>query len=285
MKQVIFLGFYCQIYKKAPVARIYVGDVMIDEIEIPEFYTEEYIRDRQLTYLTNNNIDKSVLERNRFISQYELNPKLYHKTHHLDRYWWQKEFDINCYNFENICRYLDPYNKTKEKLFYPKIFVYIIDDEILKKSLGKIHIEIKNSDSNYMNGFMTKSTLLYLSHFYMIPYVLFKNPIELTQRYIDCYSRKATANTVNNILKFYIHRVEWPFNLQNYFNLLTLDKKNNENKNIFGGDVNLEINLKKKHKIWWPEKMNITKGFFWSNWLFIKDFIVELSDKYKQNEN
>jgi len=31
--------------------------------------------------------------------------------------------------------------------------------------------------------------------------------------------------------------------------------------------------------------MNITKGFFWSNWLFIKDFIVELSDKYKQNEN
>jgi hypothetical protein len=286
MKQVIFLGFYCQIYKKPPIARIYVGDVMIDEIEIPEYCPKEYMRDGQLTYLSNSNIDEKVIERSgNFFSQHELHPKLYNKTHHLDRYWWQKEFDINRYSFQDICRVLDPNNRTKEKIFYPKIFVYIIDDEKLTAAQGRLRIEITNSDSNYMNGFMSKSTLIYLSHFYIIPHVLFENPIELTQRYVDCFSRKATADTIKNILKLYIHKVEWPFNLQNYFNLLKLDQKTNADNNVVGGNCNLEINIKKKYRIWWPEKMNIGKGFFWLNWLFIKDFVVELSDKYKQDEN
>jgi hypothetical protein len=286
MKQVIFLGFYCQIYKKAPVARIYVGDVMIDEIEIPEYCPKEYMRDGQLTFLSNNIIDREVIIRSgNTFSQHELHPKLYNKTHLLDQYWWQKEFDINRYSFQDICRVLDPNNRTKEKIFYPKIFVYIIDDEKLTASQGRLRIEITNSDSNYMNGFMSKSTLIYLSHFYIIPHVLFENPIELTQRYWDLFSRRATADTIRNILKLYVQRIEWPFNLQNYFNLLKLDQKTNADNNVVGGDCNLQISIKKKYRIWWPEKMNIKKGFFWFNWLFIKDFVVELSDKYKQDEN
>ena len=285
MKQVIFLGFYCQIYKKAPTARIYVGDVMIDEIEIPEYCPKEYIRNGQLTCLPNNNIDREVIIRSgNFFSQNELSPKLYNKTHLLDRYWWQKEFDINRYSFQDICRVLDPNNRTKEKIFYPKMFVYVVDDENLTASQGKLRIEIANSDSNYMNGFMSKSTLVYLSHFYIIPHALFKNPIELTQRYWDRFSRKATADTMKNILKFYIQKIEWPFNLQKYFNLLKLDQKTSESNNVVGGDCNLEINIEKKYRIWWPKKIPL-KGFFTFNWLFIKDFVVELSDKYKQDEN
>jgi len=285
MKQVIFLGFYCQIYKKAPIARIYAGDVMIDEIEIPECCPEVYMRDGQLTYLTNKSLDGKVLERSgQTISQHELTPKLYNKTQQLDRYWWQKEFDINRYSFQDICRVLDPHNRTKEKIIHPKFFVYIFDDEILKASQGMLRIEIANSDSDYMNGFMSKSTLIYLSHFYIMPYALFRSPIELTQRYINCFSRKATADTMKNILKFYIQKIEWPFNLQKYFNLLKLDQKTSESNNIVGGDCNLEINIEKKYRIWWPKKIPL-KGFFTFNWLFIKDFVVELSDKYKQDEN
>jgi hypothetical protein len=113
---------------------------------------------------------------------------------------------------------------------------------------------------------------------------LFENPIELTQRYVDCFSRRATADTMKNILKFYIQKIEWPFNLQKYFNLLKLDQKTSESNNVVGGNCNLEINIEKKYRIWWPKKIPL-KGFFWLNWLFIKDFVVELSDKYKQDEN
>ena len=286
MKQVIFLGFYCQIYKKAPTARIYVGDVMIDEIEIPECCPEAYVRDGQLACLPNNNLDGKVLERSSHtFSQHELNPKLYNKTPHIEKYWWQKEFDINQYSFYHICRVLDPGNRTKEKIIHPKFFVYIFDDEILKTSQGMLRIEIKNSDSNYINGFMTRSTLLYLSHFYIIPYALFRNPIEITQRYVDRFSRKATAETIKNILKFYIQRIEWPLNLHNFFNLIKWEQKTAAGNNVFGEDGTLQISMKKKNRIWWPEKMDISKGFFWPNWLFVKDFLVELSDKYKQDED
>ena len=286
MKQVIFLGFYCQIHKKAPTARIYVGDVMIDEIEIPECCPEVYMRDEQLACLPNNNVDRKVLERSsQTFSQHELNPKLHEKNHVLDPYWWQKEFDINRYSFQDICRVLDPDNRTKEKIIHPKFFVYIFDDEILKTSQGMLRIEISNSDSNHINGFMTRSTLLYLSHFYIIPHALFENPIELTQRYVNRFSRKATADTVKSILKLYIQKIEWPLNLQNYVDLLKLEGKTSEGNNVVGGDCSLQISMKKKYKIWWPEKINIRKGFFWPNWLFVKDFVVELSDKYKQDEN
>lgn len=286
MKQVIYLGFYCQIYKKAPVARIYVGDVMIDEIEIPEYCPEEYTRDGQLTCLTNHNLDGKVLERSgHTLSQHELNPKLYAKTHYLDRYWWQKEFNINRDSFQDICRVYDPNNKTKEKIIHPKIFVYIFDDEILKISQGRLRIEIKNSDSNYINGFMSRSTLLYLSHFYIIPHALFKNPIELTQRYWDRFSRKSSAHTLKSILYNALSRIEWPFNLQNYFKIFDLHRKNSIINNVFGGDGIIEINMKKKNRIWWPTKLGSRNGHFELNWLFIKDFVVGLSDKYDQDEN
>lgn len=289
MKQVIFLGFYCQIYKKAPVARIYIGDVMIDEIEIPEYCPKEYMRDGQLTCLTNNNLNKNSLKKacNLFWSQHELNPNLYYDIHDLDIYWWQKEFDINRDSFRNICRVLDPNNRTKEKIIHPKFFVYILDDETLKASQGKLHIEIKNSDSNYMNGYMTRSTLIYLSHFYIMPYALFKNPIEVTQRHVDCFSRKANADTLKNIFfkSFVKKRIEWPFNIHNYFDLFKMKQKISTGNNVFGDDGTLKISMKKKNRIWLPKKIDIPKGFFWANWLFIKDFVVELSDKYNQDEN
>ena len=37
MKQAIFLSFNCEIFSKMPTARIFVGDTLIDEIEIPHF--------------------------------------------------------------------------------------------------------------------------------------------------------------------------------------------------------------------------------------------------------
>ena len=285
MKQVIFLGFHCQIYKKAPTARIYVGDVMIDEIEIPEYCPKEYIKEGKLSYLTNPYMDYKKLKSEVNTSPMELNPMLYEKTHSLDSYWWQKEIDISYFTFEELCLKLDPQYRTKEKIQHPKIFVYIIDDKILQMSQNKLRIEINNSDSNYSNGFLTKSTLLHLNIFYIMPYELFKDPIDYTQKYLEIYSRKSTSYELKKIIDYYKKRIRWPLNLNHCFTLIDNNNKKEEMfNNVFGGNATLEIKMKKKYGIWWAEKI-FPKGFFWINYLFIKDFIVELSDKYKQDEN
>ena len=278
MKQVIFLGFYCQIYKKAPTARIYVGDTMIDEIEIPEFYTEEYIRDGQLSFLPDKSIDSQFLLTNLYMSPNEMYPSLYEKIHPLDRYWWEKE-GINHITFEEFCKKIDPKNKTLTKIKHPKIFVYVIDDEILKLSQYKLRIEIKNSDSNYANGFMSKSTLLYLSTFYMMPYTLFENPIDYTEKFLKIYSRKTTACELKKIVSWYRRKIIWPLNLNLHFKLID-NKKQEKGKldPVFGGDATLEIAMKKKYGIYWPEKTN-PRGFILINRFFVKDFVVGLMDK------
>jgi hypothetical protein len=281
MKQVIFLGFYCQIYKKAPTARIYIGDVMIDEIEVPEFYIEEYIKDGQLTSQPNNSLDNSLTLNK--ITQYDLNPELYEKKHLLDNYWWEKE-KINDSTFEKICLKIDPQCRSIEKIQHPKIFVYVIDDKFLKLSQYKLKIEIKNSDSNYVNGFMSKSTLLYPSIFYIMPYTLFEDPINYTQRYIELYSRKTTACKLMKIISWYKSRFFWPKNFNNYFTLVNNKGEKESLLYVFGGDATLEITMKKKYGIYWPEKMNLL-GFFRINRFFVKDFVVRLIDKYKQDEN
>lgn len=281
MKQVIFLGFHCQIYKKAPTARIYVGDVMIDEIEIPEYCPAEYMRDGQLTYLTDPTIDQKFRQYKTTYSQYELTPVFYEQTHSLDTPWFY--FYNLRKTFAEICLHLDKEQKTARSLKYPKLFVYVINDEVFKKSKGEIRIEVKNSDNNYANGFITKSTLVYLSAFYIIPYGLLQDPIEHTQRYLDLFSRKATSHSMLKILKFYKRRPWWPCNFVDY---VKLKEKDNERKTqlVFGTDATLTIKLKQKYKTYLPEEF-INRGFFFLNWLFIKDFLVGLSDKYKQDEN
>ena len=282
MKQVIFLGFHCQIYKKAPVARIYVGDVMIDEIEIPEFYTEEYMKDGQLT-ITNKNKSLNVYELKKYNwSPNELHIGTQNNNHVLQPPWYIKKFSY--LTFKDTCNKADPLGETNKIIKHPKIFVYVIDDEILKQSQGTIKIEIKNTDSNYSNGFMTQSTLLYLSVFYMIPYMLFKDPINYGQRYLDLFSRESTTYNVKKMILFYKTRLQWPKNFNDYFTVYQNNIKKKAVENVVGGNAKFQIEMKKKYGIYWPKDV-YTSGFFWLNRFFIKDFVVPLNNKYKQNEN
>jgi hypothetical protein len=284
MKQVIFLGFYCQIYKKAPIARIYVGDVMIDEIEIPEFYTEEYVRDKKLSFLKNENVDNVFLVSRLYAGQHELDPSLFEKKHILDNFWWDKK-GINYLTFEKFCKEVDQEYKTLSKIKHPKIFVYIIDDEILKLSQYKLRIEIKNSDSDYTNGFMSKSTLIYLSHFYMIPYSLFEDPINYTEKFLQVFSRRGWSYNLQKILRFWKKKIGWPLNLNQHFVLVdNTGKQRSKLDPVVGGDAVLHITMEKKHGLYWPEGIT-PRGFFYLNRFFVKDFVVPLNNKYKQNEN
>jgi len=280
MKQVIFLGFYCQIYKKTPIARIYIGDVMIDEIEISEFYTEEYVRDKKLSFLSNENVDSSFLSRQLHVGQNELDPSLFEKNHILDNFWWDKK-GMSKISFVEICKEFDPEFNTLSNIKHPKILVYVIDNEVLKTAQYELRIEIKNADSDYTNGFMSKSTLVYLSHFYIIPYSLFEDPINYTENFLQVYSRRGCSYNLRKILQFYKKKVGWPLNLNQYFTLFdNTGKQRSKLDPVFGGDAVLHITMEKKHNIYWPKGIT-PKGFFYINRFFVKDFVVPLSNKYK----
>jgi hypothetical protein len=241
---------------------------MIDEIEIPEYIDETFEK-----LLEENNGNWNMYYRN---FGYDRNQLKFFKdnTHILDP---RDQFSFRNIKFEDIC-------KIKEEFKHPKFFLYFIDNEHLISSNGVVRIEIKNSDSNYNNGFMSKSTLLTLHSFYVIPETWLDNPIERTQHHLDTYSRNTTVYNLTELKKFYKGtKTAWPFNLQKYFILENKEKKQ-FNQFIFGGDHTLTIKLKKKYNLWWGETTkNI--GFFKINAMFIKYLIVDLLNKYKENEN
>ena len=80
-------------------------------------------------------------------------------------------------------------------------------------------------------------------------------------------------------------RQQWPRNFQHYFMLCNNKTKNKKaSENVVGGNVKFQIQMKKKYGIYWPRELMV-KGFFWQARFFIKDFLLPLSHKYKQDEN
>jgi hypothetical protein len=257
---------------------------MIDEIEIPEFYIKEYMRDKKLSFLSSENVDNTFLIGQLHTGQNELNPSLFEKKHILDNFWWDKK-GMNKISFAKFCKDFDPEFKTLSNIKHPKIFVYVIDNEVLKTAQYKLRVEIKNSDSDYTNGFMSKSTLVYLSHFYVIPYSLFEDPINYTEKFLQIYSRLSRSYNLQKILSYSRKKIGWPVNLNQHFVLIdNTGKQRTKLDPVFGGDAVLHITMEKKHGIHWAEGTT-PRGFFYINRFFVKDFVVPLSNKYKQNEN
>jgi hypothetical protein len=121
MKYLLVVGFACDVFRREPCARIFIGDILIDEFYIP---------------------------------------------HHKDT------LTPAVQNFWKNRHILQPFSATELenmqiKNFPPLRFYEIELSQTL--NLAKLRIEIKNSDSNYVNGFMSKSTLITLNVCYFFP--------------------------------------------------------------------------------------------------------------------
>jgi hypothetical protein len=172
MKQVIFLSFYCQKYKKTPIIRIYIGDRLLDEIEIPE-YTDNTFEELSQNLEQAWKQDAQILTTKYFINN---NSQKIHILTPAGREFYSKNTN-----------YVENFFQIKKKFLHPKIFMYVVDNESLILANGSIYIELVNDDTNYNNGFMTKSTLLALHSFYIIPEITIINPIEFTKKYLNIY--------------------------------------------------------------------------------------------------
>ena len=121
MKYLLVVGFACDVYRREPRARIFVGDKLIDE-----FYIQHH-KDTIATAIKNFLKDKQLLEP--FVE-----PEL---------------VNIQIKNFPPL-----------------RFYEVEIDTKLDREEL---RIEIKNSDSNYTNGFITNSTLIQLKVCYFFP--------------------------------------------------------------------------------------------------------------------
>jgi len=260
MKQVIFLGFYCKVYKKNPIAQIYIGDHMIDEIVVPEYYIDGFIKNNELFYPSG---DISFL-------------------------------------------------KLKENASsHPKIFIYIIDDRYLDLSDGSIEIKIKNEDSNYTNGFMSQSTLLFLDFFYILPYTLFEKPKKYIEKIMKITSKKYYKNMRKRMFNINDDRYNLPLSISqktifkktstnpnsNIFigtigtNLAFLFTSINKKKEIFkrkytiGVDCTYKIELKKYYNLWLFKEGNFFKNNLRTiRYSRINPILITLYDKYHQQK-
>lgn len=142
MKYLLGLGFFLkEKYRRNPLVRVFIDDTFIDE-----FYIGENLKSK-IQWLS---------DPSHWIYQEQ------------KKNWIWYNADDNKYSGT------DP-NKSKHRLLdrhemdFPKMFKsYIIDQEMLEKST-KLRFEIDNNDTNYTNGFMTKSTLVDMSKIFLIP--------------------------------------------------------------------------------------------------------------------
>ena len=121
MRYLLVVGFACDVYRREPRARIFVGDKLIDE----------FLVSHEKDKLTNT----------------------------------QKKWKNNNINNLQPVSYIDYINE--EIKTFPTLRFYEIDLDNTQSQV-ELRIDIKNSDSNYTNGFMTASTLLKLQvcHFF-----------------------------------------------------------------------------------------------------------------------
>jgi len=121
MRYLLVVGFACEVYKKEPLARIFVGDKLIDE-----FYIQHY-KDTLPTRIK----------------------EFYQKKQLLQSF---SEFEFINMQIKN----------------FPPLRFYEVEIDTTLDRL-ELRIEIKNSDSNYTNGFITNSTLIQLKAYYFFP--------------------------------------------------------------------------------------------------------------------
>lgn len=231
MRYLLVVGFHCEVYKREPRARIFVGDRLIDEFLIPH-----------------SPADDSIISLN----------QLFFKNLHPLQPWYPKEI-INGKYF-----------------LFPPLKLYELEIERQQEQL-KLLIDIENTDSNYTNGFITKSTLINLKIFYFFP---LDKKILLRLEKI----RK------NQLLKNYTAVYKWTNNI---FDIMSTGIKwHGKNKQVvadkedqaisghkLGGSGYFSCELTKKYGIFIKKLKKVHR------YKLQKSFINYFLDKYKEYEN
>ena len=159
---------------------------------------------------------------------------------------------------------------------YPPLQFYEVDIDKNQQHLN-ISIHIKNSDSNYNNGFISRSTILQLKYFTFFPY---------NKKFLERLIKRVRKRRISE-------NYAWHSNSHRLFDLTTyctwtFEKKiktikHNKSQSIthynLGEDGYFECNLKKKYQMFLPE---LKKPYAYP---ISSSTIGYFLNKYEQHEN
>jgi hypothetical protein len=132
--------------------------------------------------------------------------------------------------------YHRPKNFTRILIMPKKLFLFEIDQQYLN---NRIRIEVKNENSNYVNGFMTKHSYLRFHDIMLVPCCLLDNWNRL-ERFVDTTEKGPVVNNA------------WPRQISNEEIELRSDSKAYEG-NFWnyakGGSFTVDLPLSRKHNI------------------------------------
>ena len=135
MKYLLGVGLLlAEKYKKNPTIRISLDDLFLDEFELD-------INSKQPNFVSNFRYWGGDLSEEKI---------RFHRSHHHIK-------------GECVLPINPPYTKSPKSIFLYEL------DELSLIDKEKLLIDISNDDSNYTNGFMTKSTLVDPRHIFLIP--------------------------------------------------------------------------------------------------------------------
>jgi hypothetical protein len=186
-----------------------------------------------------------------------------------------KNWNNNINNLQPVSyiEYINEETKT-----FPTLRFYEIDLDNTQSQV-ELRIEIKNSDSNYTNGFITESTLLQLQVFYFFPLnkellsrlnkIMIKNRTSKNYNYIRC-EKNIIFNLVSKGLSWYVKGQG--FNQQ-------FDKNLWKDQVNIGGSGYFTCELVKKYGIFISKLPQSYRYHFYS---MLIDYFL---NKYKQHAN
>ena len=142
MKYLLGVGFVVtQKYKKDPIVRIKIDDTFLDEYTLDNCpnYNKQWARDTNI-----------------WIYQRDYTTYFHKKI--------QEDPPYALFNTKEV---------QADSQFPTNFKLYVLDEDKLK-SKKLLEVEVQNADSNYTNGFMTKSTLLdFFTFLVPIPFIKF----------------------------------------------------------------------------------------------------------------
>ena len=256
MIHILSLGFNVLKYKKDPTVRVWINDNFLDEFEV---HTKEYSTTNYYGKSDGRWQDTELVYSPNIISTMKVGPMMYKNS------------------------FIEFYEKEKPDILSKKLFLKFYEIDLTNfKDKVKIKIEVENNDSNYTNGFLSKTTLLCLSICTLIPKELLINLVDFSKKFtISRFGKQSKKYFTNDfqIAKFYKNRRRLFCNSTMY---KTTEGFNSvKNSNWYGGRGSFVINFFKKCNIFTGQNP-IPVGYpvFGDHTL-----LVGLRDKYLKYEN
>lgn len=261
MSYLLCLGLVSQKYKKDPTIQIKFDDVFLYEFELESYTSKKIAREWNDTF-------KSYVYDKEYLKYLSSTDKL-----------------------SPVNSYYKAKNYTGKHILSQDLKIYFFKvDKNLVLNTKKIKIIIDAKDSNYTNGFMTKSTLCSLRLAYIIPQEIFDNHEKFLNEYDKkIYDYNRTQNTTFDFKKYYANDLVIKNGGRSYLNLLNPDSVMVEDKEkclqhkpsiitrLYGGYITITLECNNMHK-------NIDNQCVQNDLLSV-DLVYAICNKYKQYEN